>query len=56
VSGTNLTADKENAVTLNGTAANLSVTAGDVITFESTHAASGLADPGGSVVVEFVRG
>lgn len=56
VSAVNLTADKENAITLNATAANLVVAAGDVISFESVHAASGLADPGGTVVVEFVRG
>lgn len=54
-SGVNTVADTEKAVTLNSTAANLVCAAGDVITFESTHAASGLADPGGTVVVEFTR-
>jgi len=56
-SGVNAAADAEKAVTLSGTAANLNVTQGDVITFESTHVgSSGLADPGGLVIVEFTRG
>lgn len=53
--GVNAAAKDEKAVTLSGTAANLVVAEGDVLTFESTHAASGLADPGGRVVIEFAR-
>lgn len=55
-SGVNAPADAEKAVALSGTPANLNVTAGDVITFESTHVGTGIADPGGEVVIEFVRG
>lgn len=55
VSGVNLTAHDENAITLSGTAANLVVAAGDVLEWQSTHAASGLADPGGLVHVEVSR-
>lgn len=45
----------ENAVTLSGTAANLSVDEGDVIAFTSTHVGTGLADPGGLVIVTISR-
>lgn len=55
-SGVNAAADDEKAITLSGTAGHLTVAAGDVLTFDSTHASSGLADPGGSVVIEFTRG
>lgn len=54
VSGVNAPADDAKALTL-GVAANLVVAAGDVITFESTAVSTGIADPGGSVVVEFAR-
>lgn len=54
-SGVNGTAFDEKALTLSGTAANLNVTEGDVLAFTSTHAASGLADPGGVVKVTLVR-
>lgn len=54
-SGVNAAADDEKAVTLSGTAANLAVAAGDVITFESTHVGTGIADPGGRVVIELDR-
>lgn len=55
-SGVNAAADAEKAVTLSGTAANLNVNQGDVISFESTHVGTGIADPGGAVIVEFTRG
>lgn len=46
----------ETALTLNATAANLVVAAGDVIAFVSTHIGStGLADPGGKVRVTISR-
>lgn len=54
-SGVNAAGDDEKAVTLSGTSGHLTVAQGDVLTFESTHAASGLADPGGQIHVEFTR-
>jgi hypothetical protein len=46
----------ETALTLNATAANLVVAAGDIIAFISTHVGStGLADPGGKVRVTISR-
>lgn len=56
VSGVNTVADTEKAITLNATPANLVCAAGDVITFESTHVGTGIADPGGQIIVEFTRG
>lgn len=54
VSGVNAAADAEKALTLSA-AANLVVAAGDVLTFESTHVGTGIADPGGQVLIEFTR-
>lgn len=54
-SGVNATAFDEKAVTLSGTAANLNVTAGDVLAFTSTHVGTGLADPGGKVRITLAR-
>lgn len=54
-SGVNAAAKTGKAVTLSGTAANLDVVKGDVLYWESTHAASGLADPGGVVRVTITR-
>jgi hypothetical protein len=54
-SGNNITGFDEGALTLSATAADLVVTSGDVLAFTSTHAASGLADPGGKVRVTLVR-
>ena len=51
--GVNMTSGDEKALTLSGTAANLVFAAGDIIAFESVHAASGLADPGGLVQLEY---
>lgn len=46
----------ETTLTLNATAANLVVAAGDIIAFVSTHVGStGLADPGGKVRVTISR-
>jgi hypothetical protein len=52
-SGVSAAAFDEKAVTLSATAANLDCTSGDVLAFLSTHAASGLADPGGVVEVTY---
>lgn len=55
VSGTNTVKDVATAIPLSGTPANLVVVQGDVLVVDSTHAASGLADPGGTVEVEISR-
>ena len=56
VSGVNATGDDAKAITLSGTPANLVIVAGDVLSWESTHVGStGLADPGGQVIVEISR-
>jgi hypothetical protein len=54
-SGTNATAYAATTITLSGTAANLDVPDGDILTFTSTHIGSGLADPGGTIEVELQR-
>lgn len=53
--GVNAAADTENAVTLSATPANLVVAEGDVLEFVSTHIGTGLADPGGHVIVTVSR-
>lgn len=53
--GVNAAASDAKAVTLSGTAANLVVAQGDVLAFVSTHVGTGLADPGGQVIVELTR-
>lgn len=55
VNGTNLTAFDEAAITLSGTAANLVVNDGDVLSSYSLHVGTGLADPGGKLIIEFGR-
>jgi hypothetical protein len=55
-SGVNPAAFDETPLTLSGTAANLVVAEGDVLAFQSVHASSGLADPGGEVRVKITRG
>lgn len=50
-SGVNAAAADENAVTLSGTPANLNVSAGDILQWQSTHVGTGIADPGGLVCV-----
>jgi YD repeat-containing protein len=54
VGGVNAVAFDETAITLSGTAANLNVSAGDILAWVSTAVtgATGLADPGGQVKVE----
>lgn len=54
--GTNIAAYDEGALTLSGTPANLAVASGDVLAFASVHIGTGIADPGGLVLVEFTRG
>lgn len=54
--GVSAAAFDEKAFTLSGTAANLAVEAGDVLAFVSTHAGSGIADPGGEVSITIERG
>jgi hypothetical protein len=48
-SGVNAAAADENTVTLSGTPANLSLTAGQVLQWQSTHIGTGIADPGGLI-------
>ncbi|HWP55458.1 MAG TPA: hypothetical protein VN476_15120 [Pyrinomonadaceae bacterium] len=56
VNGVNAPAFDEKPVTLSGTAANLNVSEGDVLVASSAHSGStGLADPGGLVVVTIAR-
>lgn len=50
-SGVNAAASDENTVTLSGTPANLNVTAGDILQWQSTAVGTGIADPGGLVCV-----
>src|SRR4051812_21280953 len=50
-SGVNAAAADENTVTLSGTPANLNVTAGDILQWQSTAVGTGIADPGGLVCV-----
>lgn len=55
-SGVNAAADDDTAITLSATAANLVVASGDVLVWQSNHVGStGLADPGGLVVVDLTR-
>ena len=51
----NATAFDEVALTLSGTAANLAVAEGAVLTFKSLHVGTGLADPGGTVKLVLSR-
>lgn len=55
VASTNATANDATTVPLSGTAANLVVAAGDVVSWASAFAASGTADPGGVVVLTIGR-
>lgn len=50
-SGVNAAAADENTVTLSATPANLLLTAGQVLQWQSTHVGTGIADPGGLVNV-----
>lgn len=50
-SGVNATAGQAKTITLSGTPANLNLAAGDVLQWQSTHVGTGIADPGGLVVI-----
>jgi hypothetical protein len=50
-SGVNAAAADENTVTLSATPANLNVSAGDILQWQSTAVGTGIADPGGLVCV-----
>ena len=54
-SGTNAAATTPRAVTLSGTAANLSLTAGDTLLWRSIHNATGITDPGGLLRITLAR-
>lgn len=49
--GTNATGGVPKAITLSATPANLVVAGGDVLQWQSVHVGTGIADPGGLVVV-----
>lgn len=51
VTGVNAAVATGIALTLSGTAANLNVTAGDVLQWQSVHVGTGIADPGGLAVI-----
>lgn len=55
VSGVNTVAFDKKVIPLSGTPANLVVAAGDVIAWESLHILTGIADPGGTVIVKVTR-
>lgn len=56
VTGVNIAADDEKALTLSATAANLVVAAGDILEFQSNAVGgTGLVDPGGLLQVELSR-
>jgi outer membrane autotransporter protein len=54
-SGVNAAAFDEKSLTLSVTAADLDLTADNVLAFNSTHIGTGIADPGGLVKVTLVR-
>ena len=54
-SGVNLTAFDEKAITVSSPAADLVVAVGDVLQWQSLHVGTGIADPGGTVVVTIDR-
>lgn len=54
-SGVDGTASAENAITLSATAANLVVTAGDILAVGTVHAGTGIADPGGTLFIQISR-
>jgi hypothetical protein len=54
-SGVNAVAFDAKTITLHATAANRVVAAGDVLSFDSTAPGTGIADPGGMVIVEITR-
>jgi len=54
-SGVNAVKWDKKAVTLSVTPADLEVAAGDVLTFDTTAPGTGIADPGGLLIVEITR-
>ena len=54
-SGVNGVAFDAKTITLHATEANRDVAAGDVLTFDSTAPGTGIADPGGMVIVEITK-
>lgn len=54
-SGTDTVAAFPKSITLSATAADLAVSAGDVLVWKSTHVGTGIADPGGLVSIQFSR-
>lgn len=54
-SGVNATVGDEKTITLSATAADLNLTAGDILAFESNAVGTGIADPGGLVQVDITR-
>lgn len=54
-SGVNTTAFVPKTIPVSGTPANLNVSAGDVLVFNSLHVGTGIADPGGLVRVTIGR-
>lgn len=55
VSGVNLVAFDELALTLSATPANLIVAAGDILAFFSDAVLTGIVDPGGELSIDFSR-
>ncbi len=55
-SGTNASDFDERDITLSGTPANLTVAEGDILAWVSTANGTGIADPGGTAIVEITRG
>lgn len=53
--GVNAVANDEKTITLSGTAANLTLAAGDTLQWRSIHVATGITDPGGVVRVTISR-
>lgn len=53
--GVNTTAFVPKTITLSATAANLDVSAGDVLVFNSLHVGTGITDPGGLLRITLVR-
>ncbi|MFG3476471.1 hypothetical protein ACGF3K_14565 [Streptomyces sp. NPDC047980] len=54
-SGVNASANDEKTITLSGTAANLTLAAGDTLQWRSVAVGTGIADPGGVVRVTISR-
>lgn len=55
ITGVNLVAFDEKAATVSATDADLVVTEGDILAWVSTHAGTGLVDPGGTVKITIER-